>query len=155
MWERFLEYGVAFITATTKFLIAAPAAKEMGMSYWETIIVLTLGGITGTLFYFFGASWIMELGRKRRFIKEEKQKKIGKYHPRKVFTRQNKLIVTVKRRFGLYGIGFVTHPFLSVPLGCILCAKFYRNDKVTLPYLLLLVPFWSFVLTSVYFFLRE
>ena len=56
---------------------------------------------------------------------------------KKKFTRFNKFIVKLKRRFGIYGIAFYAPLFLSVPLGSIVTAKFYGKEKRTFPLILI------------------
>ena len=45
----------------------------------------------------------------------------------------NKFIVKLKRSIGIVGISFWAPFFLSIPVGSIVTAKFYGDDKRTYP----------------------
>jgi len=72
------------------------------------------------------------------------------------FTWLNKSLVRVKKKFGMLGIAILTPPFLSIPLGSIVMAKFFKHNRLALPILVVSVAFWGVVLTvlSIQFNLR-
>ena len=61
----------------------------------------------------------------------EAKKKGVEYKPKKKFTKMNKLIVWIKRNIGIYGVTLLAPLFLSIPIGSIICAKFYGKRKRT------------------------
>ena len=44
-------------------------------------------------------------------------------------TKTNKTIIKVKHLFGIWGLAFLTATFISIPIGSIICAKFYHHKK--------------------------
>ena len=52
---------------------------------------------------------------------------------KKKFTRMNKFIVKIKGSLGIVGISFWAPFFLSIPIGSIVTAKFYGENKKTYP----------------------
>ena len=137
-----MDYIVFALVASVKFLFVPITMALAYYPYWETIITTMLGGVTGVLFFFYfgrmAIDKVTELISKKP--KEEKKKQ--------VFSRTNKFIVKVKRRFGLIGLSIVTPCIISIPIGCLLAAKYYGKDSRTVPFLLAAVVLWSFVLTT-------
>jgi hypothetical protein len=62
------------------------------------------------------------------------------------FTRVNKGLVKMKRGLGIYGVTLVAPLFLSIPIGSIVCAKFFGHDKRTFPLMLLFSGAYSFLM---------
>jgi len=93
----------------------------------------------------------------RRIAKKKDEKRrhalaLGyNYKPKKIFTLGNKLIVWVKRSIGIYGVTFLAPLFLSIPIGSIVCAKFYGHKKMTFP----LMVFYTLVYGLLMSFLIE
>ena len=60
-----------------------------------------------------------------------------------------KKVVAVKtvKKYGLFGIAFLTPIFFSIPLGTFIALRFFPNKKKTLPVLAAAVFGWSFVLS--------
>ena len=72
---------------------------------------------------------------------------------KKKFTRANKFIVKVKMRLGIFGTAMWVPLFFSVPLGSIITAKFYGDDKRTFPIIVLGMFFNGAVMTSISYFI--
>lgn len=140
-------YILVFLLSAVKFLFAPGTSLTM-LTYWETIIVTISGGCVGVCFFYFGAGWLFRRAEEKRRKQDELLKKQGKFVPRKKFTRTNKFVVRIKRRFGLIGLSIVTPAIISIPFGSVILARFYPNWKITIPVLFGFVVFWSFFLTT-------
>jgi hypothetical protein len=140
-------YSWIFFLSSIKFLFAPPLAINV-VSYWECIIVTSIGGICGVTFFYFLANTLFRLADKKRKLKEEIEKQKGTWKPKKKFTRTNKFVVRTKRRFGLLGLAFITPAIISIPIGSVILARFYPNYRITLPVVYAFVIGWSFLLTS-------
>ncbi len=81
------------------------------------------------------------IGNKLRGNKKPKKKK--------VFTLKNKLIVRVKRDYGLIGLAAATPVLLSIPLGTFLAARYFPNPLKVISYLCASVVVWSVIVSSV------
>jgi hypothetical protein len=79
-------------------------------------------------------------------LKKRKAKKLLE-HPhqqsKKIFTHRNKIIVSAKRRFGLAGIAFLTPLLLSIPIGCFISVRYFKNKQRVLMYMFCSVVFWA------------
>lgn len=140
-------YIVFFFLSSVKFLLApAPAVAALG--YWEAIIITSLGGWAGVCFFYFSASYFFRKAHEKRVRKEMEAKAKGTWTPPKKFTRFNRNIIKIKHRFGLIGFCIITPAIISIPIGCILMARFYPNWKITIPLLFIFVVAWSFFLST-------
>ncbi|MBK7944192.1 MAG: hypothetical protein IPJ85_02280 [Flavobacteriales bacterium] len=135
-----------------KFLLAAPVSYGFQHSYWQTVALLAIGGSAGTAAFYLLGKRLLEWLRLGALRKKAARLAAGK-PARKAFTRTNRFIVRVKRRYGLIGLA-VMPPILSVPITAIIAAKYFRHDRRTLPYLITAVAAWSIVLSTAWGFLR-
>jgi hypothetical protein len=128
--------------ASVKFLFAPTTIYALGYSFWQTILISIVGGWLGVfVFYYTGSfvfSWWAKFNRKKT--------------PRK-FTRRNRFVIWLKNGFGLNGIAFVLG-FGSIPIVCLVAAKYFRHDKRTIYYMLVSIIVWSFILTGLSVWLK-
>ena len=127
-WAAISLFGVS----TVKFLFAPFGGKIAGLTFIETYVSCCSGAILSAAIFYFSANY---------FIKKaiEKNTKIRKdfldqglpIPVKKRFTRMNKVVIRMKRSIGIIGIAFWAPFFLSIPLGSIITAKFYRHNKNT------------------------
>lgn len=145
MTQYLLEILGIFLLSAVKFGIAGvPAAVFAGFSFFKTVTVTTTGGIVGTVFFTFLSKWFID------FYHRMKEKIFGKkVKKKKVFTRTNRLIVTVKMKFGLLGLSILTPSLLSFPLGVFLAVRYYHNKQKIITYMSISTFLWSVIL---YFF---
>lgn len=137
------------LTASIKFLYTPPLILAAGYSMWETFWLMVSGGVFGTFVWYYAGDGLVSLivaGWKRI----RPAKKAPK--PKKTFTKRNKLIAKTRMNWGLVGLAVVTPCIISIPVGTLLAARFYRNDWRTLPTLLLACAAWAAVLTLAYGF---
>ena len=141
-----------FLISTVKFMWAPGASMVSGFTFAQTILITSLGGMTGTSFFYFFGRWAVEKmeGVKRRSLGSSFPE-----GPRKVFTKRNRRIVKFKWSFGLIGLVIVTPSILSIPIGCVVAAKFYRHNPITYPMLLLSTLIWSVGLTVVVYYIKS
>jgi uncharacterized membrane protein len=132
--------SVFFLSAVKLFFAPGVAVAE-GFGLWETIVLTSAGGVVGvSVFYFFGR-WVVFKIERLNFFKRKRQVK------RKVFSKRNRALVKYRERFGFYGIIILTPAIISIPIGCILAAKFYRERQSTYPLLLISSILWSVALS--------
>lgn len=135
------EILILLLFSSTKFFLAPPAALLAGYDLKNTILICGSGGTAGFFFFFYFAMFV-----NRTWLKLFPKKK-------KVFSKKNKLIVKVRSGFGLVGVALLTPCLLSVPLGSILAANYYKKNKATIPTFLISIWFWAITIscTLVYF----
>ena len=112
--------GIALL-ATVKFIFSPLAATAINDHTWYyTYLAVCLGGLISASFFYFSSVQII-----KRNIDRRNRKGIVK----KKFTRMNKLIIKTKKSIGVVGLALLAASFISIPLGSIVLAKFYRHKK--------------------------
>lgn len=140
MWAEILQVIGLVAFSSVKFLFAPSTVYAFGYNWFETIGITILGGWSGVLIFFYAGSYIFDWWT-RRFDKRDKKKR--------VFRKRNRLIITVKNKYGIVGLAVVSPSLISIPLGCLLAAKYFRHDKRTIPIFFSAVVFWSLTLTTI------
>jgi hypothetical protein len=142
MWAEVAELIGLVLFTSVKFLFAPLTIYALGYTFWQTIIISVFGGWLGVIVFYYSGSLIFNwLGKFQR-----------KKSPKK-FTKRNRFVIWLKNGFGLNGIAFVLG-FGSIPIVCLLAAKYFRSDKRTIYYMMASVIAWSFVLTGVSVWLK-
>jgi hypothetical protein len=137
LWQIIL----IFLTSAVKFgLGGVPAAVIAELPFFEAMTVTISGGIAGTFFFTYLSEGVLRLINRMR----------GSKKPRKKFTRMNRLIVRVKRGFGLIGLAVITPAILSIPLGCFLAVRYYPNKQQIILYMSVSVVVWAAALYYVW-----
>jgi hypothetical protein len=159
---------VIWLLSTVKFVFGAvPLALAFGFSFWKTIAVTCSGGFVGVTIFVNLGEYIVTKARKRKLrlrdphsedaklLRKRTEAAIEssageKVRSKKKFTRTNKIIVYVKRYFGLPGIALLTPLLLSIPLGSIVAMRYYRhkNKYIVLSWMYAAIVFWSVAISS-------
>lgn len=130
-------------------MVAPFAGKGLHLPFWETFLTCALGGSISAAVFFYSSEYFIVRARKKRNILMEKALKEGvPFKGKRVFTKMNRFIVKMKKGFGIIGISFWAPFFLSVPIGSIVAAKFYGDDKRTFPLIILGMFFNSLFMTT-------
>ena len=139
--ESLLEIISVFFLSTVKFVLGGiPLALVYEFSFLKAVTVTSLGGFTGATFFVYTSDKLIAFFKKRIALKQNKNPN----QPRKkVFTRTNKIIIIVKQRFGLVGIALLTPLLLSIPIGCFLAVRYFKDKQRILVFMFGAVLFWS------------
>lgn len=141
-----------FIFGTFKFLFSHWTTFGLfpinGLdSILEIFVSTTAGAIISMATFYFLSDYLMERAAAKRIAERELALAKGvEYVPKKKFTRLNKFMVKLKGSLGIYGITLLAPLFLSIPLGSIVCAKFYGHHKKTFPLMVLFMASYSFLM---------
>lgn len=136
-----------FLLSAVKFGIGGvPAAVFAEYSFFKSLAVTVSGGVFGTFFFTFFSEWI----NKKLATLASKNKK-----PKKKFTYMNKIIVYVKKYFGLIGISIITPLLLSIPLGVFLAMRYYKDKQKVISYMIISIFSWAIILYFVYHSFRN
>jgi hypothetical protein len=138
MYIQALQIIGLILFSSVKFFFAPSTIYLSGYSYFETIAITIIGGAIGVFVFFYTGSAIF------KFIGD----RFSSSKPKRSFSRKNRFIIKVKSSWGLIGLALLSPTLISIPLGCLLASRYFRNDRRTIPFLMGSVVFWSFVLTS-------
>lgn len=150
--EEILTLSFLFVFCATKFFIAVPAVLIAGYSYWETILISSSGGIAGFFVFFY----IGEMKLVRLYLGKIIDWLLGLFgislatKERKTFSKKTRFIVKVKGRYGIIGLALLTPSVFSIPLGSLIAARYFDDNKITIPVMLFSIVLWSFGITSFY-----
>jgi hypothetical protein len=131
-------------------MFAPLGGPHMGLTFFETYLACVSGGVFAACIFYFSANYFMHRAHKKRqqVLHDHLEKGIPMKVKRK-FTRVNKGIVKVKMTLGIYGTALWAPLFLSVPLGSIISAKFFGDDKRTFPLIILGMFINGFITTGI------
>ena len=163
MLEYILKVISVFFVASIKYFWATPYSFGMKLNEWETIFFMEAGGILGFLFYYYFFGFLfLELKLlwpivynftpvqfKVRFEMWLNRRRASRVNARK-FTKRNKIIVNMRRRFGMWGLVVLSPVILSIPVGALLGNKYFKHNQHFIPYMILSIVLWG--VTSVAFF---
>ncbi|MGB3949323.1 MAG: hypothetical protein WBM13_15145 [Bacteroidia bacterium] len=141
-----LQLASVFLLSSVKFVFGGvPLALVYGFSFFETVTVTCLGGFLGSTFFVYTSDKLIAFFKKRKAIKNAKNPTNA---PAKKFTRTNKIIVVAKKRFGLLGIALLTPALFSIPLGCFLAVRYFKDKQRIVMYMFGSILFWSVTIAS-------
>jgi hypothetical protein len=154
--------NVSFI-ASIKYFWSTPYAFILKLNAFETLFCIEIGGILGFLlyYYFFRVLFAelkllwpvvyfftptifkvrFELWRDRRRKRQLSRRK---------YTNMNKIIIKIRRKYGMWGIIILAPIILSIPIGALLGTKYFPKSRGFIPYMILSITVWGFI--SVAFF---
>ena len=118
-------------------------ALSLGFSFFETVTVTSLGGFTGVTFFVLMSNKLVSYLKKRKAHQHHQDQPA-----KKIFTRKNKIIVKVKKRYGLPGIALLTPLLFSIPIGCFIAVRYFKNKQQILFYMFGAILFWSVFISS-------
>ncbi len=153
----FIKILIVFAVSSIKFLIAPALGFSMGLTFIQTWLSTTAGGISGVFVFFFLSRWFLLLYTRYFAFYTHKfrtkvygflNKEIPKFSPAKKFTKRNRFIIKAVRKYGLVGIVFLTPILLSIPVGTFLATRYYSANRFLLVYLSISVLFWSLFMSS-------
>lgn len=132
-------FSFAFM-ATIKFAVLVPLyiVKEE-LPFWQGFLFGLVSGITGVLFFMYLSTGILI------FWKAIVRKLWPTRKSKPTFSKRNRNLIGLKSKFGLWGIAFLSPLLLSLPLGCFLAVRYYKNRWRVFWTMSLGVAFWSAV----------
>src|SRR5680860_1690930 len=142
-------YATLVFFSTWKFMFAPIMGLASGLSFLETFICCMIGAFISATIFYFGSNYFMQkahersVKRRKKLIEKGKKVKIEKR-----FTKTNRRIVKVKQSIGIFGACYLFPFFLSIPLGSIITAKFYRHQKKTYFLIILFLTINCLLITS-------
>ena len=140
------------LLSSVKFLFAPSAAVAAGYGFLKTIIITFSGGSCGILFFYYLGGWAVN--KISCMISGSKNQNFNAVQNKRIFTKKNKWIVKIKSKFGLAGLSIITPGIISIPVGAILAAKYFKKNPNTIAYLVASVFLWSLLLTFVSVFIK-
>ena len=137
---------LVFLLSTFKFVLGGvPLAVGFGFSFFKAVTITSIGGCVGSVFFVVLSDKLVKNIQK---MKEKRQE--TKTKPQKVFTRKNKFIISIKMRFGLAGIVALGPVLISIPIGCYLAVRYFKDKQKIIAYMFVSVLLWSIISVPVF-----
>ena len=131
-----LKILVVIFLSGTKFMFAIPLSiMKYDFTFIQTLLFSVAGGVLSIFVFSFLSDKIYKFIASRRKNKAKKR------------SVKNILAIKTARKYGLFGIAFLTPIFLSIPIGTYLALHFFPEKKKTIPILITSVVGWSLVLS--------
>lgn len=129
------------LLSCVKFFLAIPLAVQYDFSFWQTFIFSCLGGVIGIIVFSKFRKVVLKIYYRIYPFNFNANKKKN---------LRKTIAIKTARKYGLFGIAFLTPVFLSIPIGTFIALHFFPNKKKTLPILFASVMGWSFLLTLIW-----
>ncbi len=141
-----------FFTAFVKFMFAPFAAVNINLDFLTAWIAVFSGGLISAFVFYFASEFFMKRAHSKKVEKIRLAKSTGQeIKMKKNFTWVNKNLVKFKHGIGQKGLCILAPLFLSVPIGSIICAKFFGHQKSTFPLIVFGLAMNSFILCCIAF----
>lgn len=149
--------------------------EQYDFTWIETNLYAILGGMLGVFVFMHISEWLIELwDRIRLFYYRKRKRKKGPFSPpvadidspleikyeyvehaaeipkRKLFTRRNRRVVRIWKRYGLIGLAALTPIIFSIPIGTFFMTKLEKNKQKIFMYMLASICSWSLILTTIF-----
>jgi len=145
------------LLSSVKFIAGPPFAyydNQYDFSFLETNIYCITGGMLGVVLFSYFSKQIDNfwhwLRPKLLKVSDGIQQKETKPAPKKVFTKRNRMVVKVWKKYGALGIAFLTPVLFSIPIGTILANYLVKDKKTIYWFMFMAITFWSVVMTGMF-----
>lgn len=138
MAEVLATYFSIYILSMVKFIAGPLTGFATGTGILETCIFTVLGMMTSVILFSYFGKFLRERFLKKWFVKKKK------------FSKKSRRFVTIWKRYGLFGIAFLT-PVLFSPIGgAVLISSLggMSHKRKIFSYMLFSASFWSVVYTT-------
>ncbi len=141
-----------FFSAFAKFMFAPLVGKGFQLDFITSWVASFAGGLVSALVFYFMSEFFMKRYHQKKIERKIAMEKTGQiFKHKKSFTKVNRTIIKVKHKIGQYGLCLFAPLFLSVPIGSIICAKFFGHQKNTFSIIVFGLILNSFLLTVLYY----
>lgn len=124
------------LLSSTKYLVgillAVTSMEES--TFFSNYLFNIVGGLLGIVFFVYFGAFVNKMIK--RVLPVERLRR---------FSWKNRMIVKVRKSFGVPGIAFITPVFLSIPLGVFVALSITNNKRQILIWTLAACVFWSTV----------
>ena len=139
MLSLLLKYLSVYVLSMVKFVAGPVTGLATGLSYLETVMFTALGMMTTVLLFTL-------IGKPlRNFLKRTIWKN------KKRFTKRNRQFVYIWKKWGIFGVSFLT-PIIFSPIGGALLANLFGGPKKQIiTYMLASSFFWGFIISGMFY----
>ena len=174
--EEFFKILTLILISSVKFTVGLPLVylnESYDFTWFETNIYAIIGGMIGVIVFMHVSEWLIELWDKiRLYIFHTKEKRNSMYSrpvadvegnleihyeyvsktlpARKLFTKRNRKMVQIWRKYGLIGLATLTPILFSIPIGTFFMTRLAKNKRRIILYMFISITSWSILLTTIF-----
>ncbi len=172
--SEFVKILLIILLSSVKFVAGPPFAyfdDRYDFTFFETVLYSVIGGMLGVwVFTFFSIEIQLTINWFKRQLKKTFKKPqifsepkstegdieityliVDEKEPKKkVFTSRSRKFVRLWKKYGLFGVSFLTPVVISIPLGTIILNAFEDNKQKIFLYMFFSILFWAVLLTSIF-----
>ena len=174
--EEFFKILTLVLISSVKFTVGLPLVylnESYDFTWFETNIYAIIGGMIGVIVFMHVSEWLIELWDKiRLYIFHTKEKRNSMYSrpvadvegnleihyeyvsktlpARKLFTKRNRKMVQIWRKYGLIGLATLTPILFSIPIGTFFMTRLAKNKRRIILYMFISITSWSILLTTIF-----
>ena len=139
-----------------KFMFSPALGPAFDLHWLKTYLAAIIGASITTFVIFYLSEQLQKRNHKKVVAKRLKLIAEGRANELpKIFSRKNKMIVKLKRKIPVIPFCMWVPYFISIPVGTIICAKFYGKNKVALPSMLAGIVLNGLVTTLLVYFVNN
>ena len=137
-----LEFIGFVLLSAIKFFFFYPAFIVMNdYNFWQSMAFGLSAGFVGSVTFIFAGDLLF------RFIDKLKPSTNQNTSTNKKLSfRRRRFLVKLRNVYGLPGIAMLSPVLITIPIGCLLAIKYYRNKTLVLLYFMAAIAFWSAVI---------
>ena len=157
----FLKVLHVFLLATIKYFVTLPYAMLIGFGHEHAVLIVTLGGIAGFIFFYFVSGFLIHNFYRvknviRKLLPDFFHLRLKSFsqsfsHWQKnslTFNKKNRLLVKLRSKYGFWGIIISTPVILSIPLGAFLLKKYYSHQRHAFAYMIVSIVGWALIFSA-------
>jgi hypothetical protein len=164
------------LLSSVKFTVGLPFVylnETYDFTWLETNIYAIIGGMIGVIVFMHVSEWLIELWDRIRLFLFKKKEKINNLYsqpvadidrslnihyvyigksmpPRKLFTRRNRKMVQIWRKYGLIGLAALTPVLFSIPIGTFFMTRLAKKKRKIMLYMFISICSWSILITTLF-----
>lgn len=147
------------LLASFKYFLTVPYALLIGLDYELALLAILAGGIGGFLFFYYLSGyvtkgfrafrpWLCRMAPPLVRVRWEAYRLRRAQHPR-IHSRRNRLLVRLRKSYGLWGIVLATPVLLTIPVGAFLANRYYKGQKRVVIYMILSIIGWGVAFSGI------
>jgi len=138
MFSALIKYISIYLLGMLKFIAGPTIGSVSGLSWLETVLITVASMMTSVIIF-------TSKGFREKIL-------LKFFKKRKKFTKRNRRFVMIWKKWGAFGVYFLT-PVIFTPIGGTLMMAFVgESRKKIIPYMFFSAVFWAVILSSFFHF---
>ncbi len=157
--EAILKLLQVYLLASVKYFLTFPYALIIGLDFTEAVIVVTIGGISGFVFFYYLSEALMRFIKQKKpvfisFVRQFLKIDLSRWLEKKAtakkpfVSKRIRKIIKLKERYGFWGIIIMSPILISIPIGAFLLNRYYSRNRNVFAYMTISILGWAVVFSA-------